>query len=496
MEDSCTLIIFGGTGDLVKRKLVPALHQLKYEGLMDEGFNLVSIGRRNKTQAEYKQDLFDGMVNYTKLLIHEESWEFVKNRTTYFQMDFNKPEDYTLLRNFLNSKVDSGEYSPNFMFYLAVGPENFGKIVNLMDQNGIVKDGNNWNRLIIEKPFGVDLDSAKTLNSEIRKVFKEDQIFRIDHYLGKEMIQNITMLRFQNAIFEPLWSNKFIDNVQIVVSELDGVGSRAGYYDSTGALRDMVQNHLLQTLAITAMDPPISNDPDHIRDVKVKLMSELVLYSDETVADNVLFGQYESYKNELNIPHDSKTETFVAMKLYIDNEKWRGVPFYLMTGKKLEEKTAQVTIEFKFPKDIEETCSTNEIFSLNQNSAANVLEIKIQPREGISLRLNTKKPAVINETVVAEMEYCQSCQNNFNTPDAYEKLLLDVMKGDSTRFTRWDELALSWYFIDSINKKLVPLYHYGDNSCGPTQACILLKKDDRKWWHLNKMKRGETHENL
>jgi glucose-6-phosphate 1-dehydrogenase len=250
----------------------------------------------------------------------------------------------------------------------------------------------------------------------------------------------------------------------------------------------MVQNHLLQTLAITAMEPPKSLDADDMRDAKVKLMSELVLYDKSKSKSDVVFGQYEGYQMESGVSNESRTETFAALKLFIDNQRWRGVPFYLVTGKKLSEKSAQVTIQFKKPEDCNSEGKENPIYKLSPNSNANILEIKIQPREGIHLRLNTKKPTVDDQTVVAEMEYCQSCQYSFNTPDAYEKLILDVIKGDSTRFTRWDELALSWYFIDSIDKESVTFASYKDESQGPKEADLLLNRDGRKWWFREKLR--------
>jgi glucose-6-phosphate 1-dehydrogenase len=487
---SCTMIIFGATGDLTRRKLVPALHQLQYGSHLPPEFRVVAIGRKDLTQEAYREQLFEAMVEYTNLLIDEQSWNVVMSRITYYRMDLSQPDAYRELAAFLDQGRSTAILPGNRMFYLAVAPSFFPVIVRGLEENGIHLENGHWNRLVLEKPFGENLESAKILNEQLRRIYREDQIFRIDHYLGKEMIQNITMLRFQNTIFEPLWNSRYIDNIQISVSESVRVGSRADYYDQTGALRDMVQNHLLQTLAIAAMDPPQSMEADHVRDAKVKLMSELILFNEATSQTNILFGQYDGYKEEPGVSDSSVTETYVALKLYIDNARWRGVPFYLITGKSLSEKSAQVTVEFKTPdKCVQPDGEPCQVFRLQPGSAANVLEIKIQPREGISLRLNTKKPAVVSETVVAEMEYCQSCQNNFNTPDAYEKLLLDVMVGDSTRFTRWDELALSWYFIDSIQLPQVPIYGYAPGSDGPAQAMELLSRDGRHWWHGQPMKK-------
>ncbi|SHE29156.1 glucose-6-phosphate dehydrogenase [Alkalibacter saccharofermentans] len=490
--NSCTMIIFGATGDLTLRKLIPAIHQLKWGGYLPEDFNLVAIGRKPKDDAEYRENLLDGMKTLTNILVEQSTWDYISERIHYFKMDFSEDGEYERLHAYLEKNKKENNFSSNYLFYLAVAPDKFGFIVKNLKEKNISSENGNWSRLVIEKPFGENLQTAYDLNDEIAKAFNEENIYRIDHYLAKEMIQNITMLRFQNTIFEPLWRNTYIDNIQISVLEKDGVGSRGGYYDQTGALRDMVQNHLLQTLAITAMEPPASLGADDMRDSKVKLMSELVLFDPGKSKTDVIFGQYEGYHNETGIAEDSETETFAALKLFIDNPRWKGVPFYLVTGKKLSEKSAQVTIQFKNPAVCNASGKSNPIYELTPNSCANILEIKIQPREGIHLRLNTKKPAVEDQSVVAEMEYCQSCQYSFNTPDAYEKLILDVIKGDSTRFTRWDELALSWYFIDSIDKKSVPLVSYKDESEGPQEADLLLKRDDRTWWFKEKIKRGES----
>lgn len=482
------MIIFGATGDLTHRKLVPALHQLKWGCHLPENFNLIGIGRRTKTKDEYIHDLLEGLKEHTNMEVEQATWDYLAKRIHYFKMDFASETEYSKLFEYLDKKKNEEGFSSNYLFYLAVAPDKFGLIVKNLKDHNISDQQDGWSRLVIEKPFGEDLQTAYNLNDEISKAFREDQIYRIDHYLAKEMIQNITMLRFQNTIFEPLWNNAYIDNIQISVWEKGGVGSRAGYYDKTGALRDMVQNHLLQTLAITAMEPPKSLDADDMRDSKVKLMSELVLYDKSKSKSDVVFGQYEGYQMESGVSNESRTETFAALKLFIDNQRWRGVPFYLVTGKKLSEKSAQVTIQFKKPEDCNSGGKENPIYKLSPNSNANILEIKIQPREGIHLRLNTKKPTVDDQTVVAEMEYCQSCQYSFNTPDAYEKLLLDVIKGDSTRFTRWDELALSWYFIDSIDKESVTFASYKDESQGPKEADLLLNRDGRKWWFREKLR--------
>ena len=315
------MIIFGATGDLTHRKLVPALHQLKWGCHLPENFNLIGIGRRTKTKDEYIHDLLEGLKEHTNMEVEQATWDYLAKRIHYFKMDFASETEYSKLFEYLDKKKNEEGFSSNYLFYLAVAPDKFGLIVKNLKDHNISDQQDGWSRLVIEKPFGEDLQTAYNLNDEISKAFREDQIYRIDHYLAKEMIQNITMLRFQNTIFEPLWNNAYIDNIQISVWEKGGVGSRAGYYDKTGALRDMVQNHLLQTLAITAMEPPKSLDADDMRDSNVKLMSELVLYDKSKSKSDVVFGQYEGYQMESGVSNESRTETFAALKLFIDNHR-------------------------------------------------------------------------------------------------------------------------------------------------------------------------------
>lgn len=476
---SNTMIIFGGTGDLTHRKLIPALYQLYIKCYLPDDFSLLCIGRRDKTTEEYVAELRESVKKYTSRTFKDELFDELAAKIRYFHLNFDAPEDYERLRDELTAREEKG-FSRNYLFYLAVSPEYFSPIVENLKASGIRDNPSGWERLVIEKPFGKDLESATALNDNIRKVFEEKDIYRIDHYVAKEMIQNITMLRFQNTIFESLWNNKYIDNIQINVLEKEGVGTRGGYYDHTGALRDMVQNHLLQLLAITAMEPPVSLEADDVRNEKVRVFESVRDYGGMDLADNVIFGQYEGYHDEDKVAKDSQTETLVAAKIFIDNERWSGVPFYLVTGKALKNKTAQVTVEFK---------------RMNPYGDAfikepNILEIKIQPDEGITFHLNVKKPGVIDEMVTAEMDYCQSCMYLYDSPDSYEKLLLDAMIGDSTRFTRWDELLLTWKFIDSIlgrfNGTKKHLETYAVSSDGPESLDSFIDSGSKKWWYLNR----------
>lgn len=472
------MTIFGATGDLTHRKLVPALYQLHLQGFLAPDFQILAIGRREKSTESYRQELRASVSKYSSRTMDEKLWIDLENRIEYFQMDFQDQSFYIRLHDMIRDRRNTKTYPQNDLFYLAVAPDHFAPIVSNLKICGLAgkKSNSGWQRLVIEKPFGKDLASACELNDTITSVFPESDVYRIDHYLAKEMIQNITMLRQQNAIFEPLWNREYIDNIQISVLEYEGVGSRGGYYDQTGALKDMVQNHLLQLVAILAMDLPSVKGAEAVRDEKVRLLSSLHSQISSNSSLPVVLGQYETYRREDRVADNSATDTFVALKLTLDNPRWQGVPFYLVTGKQMAAKAAQVTIEFKKPAQAD-----------RDDVAANLLQIGIQPREGIHLKLNTKKPTVIDEMTVAEMEYCQSCQYNFNTPDSYEKLLMDVTLGDSTRFTRWDELQLSWQLTDEIAEycRTNPVLEtYVDHSCGPQAAIDLICQDGRRWWHL------------
>ena len=474
------LIIFGGTGDLTNRKLVPALYQLHLHGYLPKDFRLISIGRRVMTTEAYCKDLLEKTRKFSNKALDEENFKTFSKIITYFRLDFDSKEDYALLLEELQ-KNDRDGVDDNYLFYLATSPDYFGHIVKNLRESGIRNKKSHWQRLVIEKPFGQDLASATKLNETISEVFDENDIYRIDHYVGKEMIQNINMLRFQNVIFGSLWNKENIDNVQITVLEKEGVGTRGGYYDHTGALRDMVQNHLLQLLAITAMEPPLSLDADDVRNEKVKVFESLRGFDEVDLEKRLVIGQYSGYTEEDKVVPGSKAETLVATKVFIDNERWQDVPFYLLTGKALKNKTAQITIEFK----------KSNPYGHEINNEPNILEIKIQPDEGITLHLNVKKPGVIDKMVMVEMDYCQSCLYLFNSPDSYEKLLLDAMNGDSTLFTRWDELQLTWKYIDSIigsinEKKESLLKPYEKGSNGPEELDGFVDSGARTWWFLNR----------
>ena len=473
----CSSDLFGGTGDLTHRKLIPGLFQLYIDDYLPKDFSLISIGRRDKNSEDYRKEVLESTKKYSDKPIDEEKFMDFSQMIDYFRLNFNSPDEYIDLKDELYARDEEGSLR-SYMFYLAVSPDYFSNIVNNLESSGIRAKESLWQRLLIEKPFGEDLKSATKLNETISSVFDEKDIFRIDHYVAKEMIQNINILRFQNSIFGSIWNKNHISNVQISVLEKEGVGTRGGYYDDTGALRDMVQNHLLQLLAITAMEPPKSLRSDDIRNEKVKIFKDLKCFEKEDLKSGLVLGQYKGYTEEDKIDPNSSTETLVGAKLFIDNERWEGVPFYLLTGKALEHKTAQVTIEFK---------NGNQGL-YTENTKPNTLTIKIQPDEGITLKLNVKTPGVVDHMGVAEMDYCQSCIYKFNSPDSYEKLLLDAMKGDSTLFTRWDELALTWKYIDSLiyhlnSSKKYHLELYEKGSKGPESLDNFIDAGAGKWWY-------------
>lgn len=476
-----TMLIFGGTGDLTHRKLIPALYQLEINGYLPEDFSVISIGRRDKTSEDYRSEIMESTRKFSSRNFEEESYEKFSRKISYFQLRFEDSEDYIALKDLLVKNTDDSGKESSYLFYLAVSPDYFSEIVHQLEDSGIRKLESAWQRLVIEKPFGQDLESAQKLNTSISEVFEEKDIYRIDHYVAKEMIQNTHMLRFQNAIFESIWNRNHINNIQITVLEKEGVGTRGGYYDHTGALRDMVQNHLLQLLAITAMEPPKSLEADDVRNEKVKVFEKLEPFQPDIVSDQLILGQYRGYTKEDKVSENSQTETLVATKVFIDNERWKGVPFYLLTGKALKNKTAQITIEFK----------KSALYKSETETEPNILEIKIQPDEGITLHLNVKKPGVVDQMAMVEMDYCQSCLYLFNSPDSYEKLILDALHGDSTLFTRWDELQLTWKYVDSIFSNLKEsrssyLELYDKGSDGPDALDDFIDSGAKKWWYRNR----------
>lgn len=476
------LILFGGTGDLTKRKLLPAIYNLYIDNLLPDDFFVLSVGRREKDTEQYRKEMRESIESFSRNKLDNQKFESVANRVYYYKMDFTQSDGYTDLDKYINSLDSKHKTEGNRMFYLAISPDAFGTVVNNLHKYKLASNATGSKRVVIEKPFGRDLKSAELLNKQISKTFDEKDIYRIDHYLGKEMLQNIMVIRFANAAFEPIWNSEHIDHVQITSSETLGVEERGGYYEKSGALRDMVQNHLLQFLSLIAMDEPKSLNTEDIRDEKVKVLKRLEIYNDNEVKQNVVRGQYNSdesekvpsYRQENRVDDDSDTETYVALKLNIKNKRWKGVPFYIRTGKRMKKKGVQAIVQFK-----------NKYKDLYGDVGANQIAIQIQPKEGVNFKFNAKQPGDGIDIIPVNMDFCQNCIVGYNSQEAYERLLLDVMKGDKTLFTRWDEVMYSWKFVDSINsawQQTKPNFpNYNAYTFGPKEADQLMTRDGREW---------------
>jgi len=479
-----TIVIFGATGDLAKRKLYPSIYNLFKGKKIGHSFAVIGIARTKWTDQEFQQVVKETLHDEDNVLVEEFCQHFY-----YLPFDVQNKTSFQELDVLLKRVEDIHQIPGNRIFYMAMAPEFFGTIASNLKKEGVTST-QGWKRLIIEKPFGHDLPSAKKLNEEIRESFSEGEIYRIDHYLGKEMVQNIEVIRFGNAIFEPLWNNHYISNIQITSSETLGVEERGGYYEKSGALRDMVQNHMLQMVSLLAMDPPIRITPEEIRSEKIKMLRALRQVESKDVSHSFVRGQYQSgfvlnrevcgYRDEPNVAIDSNTETFVAGKLLIDSHRWAGVPFYIRTGKRMSCKSTEIVVQFReLPMNL---------YKKGERVHPNLLKIHIQPDEGITLILNGKKLDAFSGTIPVELNYSNNGTDKNNTPEAYERLLYDCMLGDATNFAHWDEVELSWKFIDPIshawnNDQDLPFYEAG--SMGPRESDALLHNGGFHWWPIS-----------
>ncbi len=493
------LVIFGGTGDLTHRKLIPALYNIVHDHLLPDHFAIVGAGRRVKTTESYREELKASLYQYSRNKIDDLHWERLSSLIHYFQLDFDNENEYSLLSQYLDELDSQFDTRGNRIFYLAVAPEYFETIVNGLGNSGQTAcrykpdaTPGCWRRLVIEKPFGKDLATAKHLNDCLLAYFAESDIFRIDHYLGKDMIQNILVLRFTNLVFASLWSNQYIDNIQISLGEKLGVGSRGGYYEHSGAIRDMVQNHILQILSLVAMEPPVNLSTEAIRHEKLKVIQAINGFNPGTLRDQVVFGQYgpgmidgekvNGYREEANVPAHSDTETFIALKLCVNNFRWTGTPFYIRTGKRLASNAAEIVVQFKSLPDI-------LYYEDEQNHQdPNLLVIRIQPDVGVSFQINTRDFSTQKGIMPVRVETSHLSSDQGNTPEAYERLICDIMRGDPTLFAWWDEVEASWKLADQIiafrelSRPRFPNYAAG--STGPVKAIELLAKDGRQWWSV------------
>lgn len=484
-----TIILFGGTGNLAYKKLYPAFYNLYFERQLADDFKIISVGRRDLKVEDYKSIVRSNIQQYSAINDYTMLDGFIKH-LVYHQLAFKELEDYKILKNIIDNCVEECVNNGNRIFYLATAPDYFEVIAQNLKKSGILEiEEEAFKRIVIEKPFGKNLEDAKKINKTLSNIFQESEIFRTDHYLGKSMIQNIMILRFSNTIFEPLWNKECIDNIQITVSETIGIEERGRYYEGTGALRDMVQSHLLQVLALVAMDPPKSLNTEDVRDEKVKVLRAMKPFSAKEVANNMVLGQYygesdiPGYHDENYVQENSLTETFVAMRVEIDNPKWDGVGFYIRSGKRLKRKVAEIVIQFKdnLPFNL-----YGEKIKEQNNLNPNLLRIKIQPNEGVSLGFHIKEPSTKDIITEKTMDFCQNCEINMKSPEAYEKLILDALTGDQSLYTRWDEVQASWGFIDKISQTCLDrnrlLKTYSPGSWGPSKSDELMKKHNVKWW--------------
>ncbi len=489
----CSIVIFGASGDLTSRKLIPALYHLFCGGQLPNPVRIVGVARREKSDESWRHELKEALGRFSRSKgFDEKVWSEFEKLISYCRGDLTDPDSYDALKDQLESFGDP-QLSKNLLFYLAVSPSQFAEVVKRLHEHGMVhKDAQeeHWQRVVIEKPFGHDLASAQELNRGITDYLHEKQVFRIDHYLGKETVQNILAFRFSNAIFEGLWNRQSIDHIQITVSEKLGVGTRGGYYEEAGALRDMVQNHLLQVLALVGMEPPGSLDAEAIRDEKVKLLQSIRPLSPEDISKQVVRAQYfggeidgesrPAYRSEDKVSPSSNVETFVALKVLIDNWRWSGVPFYLRTGKNLPLSASEIRVQFR--------PVPNVLFAANPeaNVDANSLVLRLQPNEGICLGFNGKVPGNSSRLDPVLMDFRYDTVFGAYTPEAYERLLLEAVAGDSTLFIRRDEVETAWAFVDSIRhawegRALSNREFYSAGTWGPEAADQLLSASGHQW---------------
>jgi glucose-6-phosphate 1-dehydrogenase len=487
----CVVVIFGAAGDLTKRKLFPALYNLAANKLLPENFGVIGLARAPKDDQSFRQDLTEAMQQFATTALDPNIWQWLAERTYYLNGTFEDPNTYARLKELLTKLDRELKTQGNYLYYLATKEDYFEQIIEALSQHGLNHEESGfWRHVIVEKPFGRDFASANALNQNILHVLKESQVYRIDHYLGKETVQNLMVFRFGNGIFEPAWNSHYIDHIQITVAETVGVEGRGGFYETAGALRDMVPNHLFTLLTLIAMEPPTCFDADAVRDKKTELMSAIRPFSEDDVKKNVVRGQYgpgkigdkvlPAYRSENRVAADSSTETFVALKLFIENWRWSNVPFYLRTGKAMKKRASEIAIQFKNPP-----------FALFRNTevqdlAPNYLVMHLQPDEGITLQFGAKIPGPTVEIGQVEMNFQYKDYFGASPSTGYETLIYDCMIGDATLFQRADNVEAGWRVVLPIQeawKKEKPgdFPNYAAGSWGPDAAQQLIERDGRQW---------------
>ncbi len=476
---SQTFVIFGASGDLTQRKLIPALYRLRRKKRLPDGTRIVGFSRTDFSHDEWRESLRESTKKFVGKDFDDVTWNSFAKDVYYHAGDIGERKDFNTLATFLTEIEGAGE--SRRVYYLSTAPRFYRPAIEQLGASGLASDANGARRVVIEKPFGTDLKSAKELNVAVHDVFSEHQVYRIDHYLGKETVQNLMVLRFANTIFEPIWNRNYIDHIQITVAEEVDIGSRAGYYDKSGILRDMFQNHILQLMMITAMEAPVRYQADPVRDEKVKVLQAVRSLTPESIATDTLRGQYDGYLKAEGVAEGSKTATFAALKLWVDNWRWQGVPFYLRSGKAMSCRTTQIVIQFREPPHM--------LFrdGPRRSQGANRLIIQVQPAEGIQLHFETKVPDAGMKLRQTDLEFSYQREFHGTIPEAYERLLLDAMEGDASLFARADEVEAAWGIIDPIvdawqSDSSLPLYRYEPALWGPRECSDWMFEQGRDWF--------------